>query len=59
MFFDKSNNFYTSTPFPFPTLYGYLDSGTSDIHRGGPATASYASLSMGIQPQRDTLCCIS
>ena len=46
-------------PLPSPTLYGYLDSGTSDIHRGGPASASYASLSMGIQPQRNTLCYIS
>ena len=35
-------------PLPTPTLYGYLDSGTSDIHRRGPATASYVSLSMGI-----------
>ena len=58
MFFDKSNYFYTST-LPSPTLYSFLDSGKSDIHRGGPATASYASLSMGIQPQRNTLCCIS
>ena len=40
-------------PFPIPdypsspTLYGYLDSGTSDIYRGGHVTASYTSLSMG------------
>ena len=34
-------------PLPSPSLYGYLDSGTPDIHRGGHATASYASLSMG------------
>ena len=40
-------HFPSQTPLPSPTLYGYLDSGTSDIHRGGHATASYASLSMG------------
>ena len=40
-------HFPSQTPLPSPTLYGYLDSGTSDIHRGGHATVSYASLSMG------------
>ena len=56
-FFTTLNYFFIyPPPLPSPTLYGYLDSGTSDIHRGGHATASYASLSMGIQPQRNTLC---
>ena len=40
-------HFPSQTPLPSPTLYGYLDSGTSDLHRGGHATASYAFLSMG------------
>ena len=43
-------HFPSQTPLPSPTLYGYLDSGTSDIHRGGHATTSYGSLSMGKHP---------
>ena len=40
-------HFPSQTALPSPAFYGYLDSGTSDIHTGGHATGSYASLSMG------------
>ena len=40
-------HFPSQTALSFPTLYGYLDIGTSDLHREWHATASYTFLHMG------------